>query len=335
MPNVSNFYARTIARELRFNPDQWLAYVRGTGQTRDRILNENKMSLVAFNQLLSNALEISGDPGLGLRFGRHSNLLAMGESGFAAIAAPNLIHALQALGDFSRLQADYMNIDIQVGLKQLSFRGCEHQPMGVTRRTQHEVFVLTIQNTLELILGRPFAEGRYYFAYPEPEYVSRYREAFHSRCIFNAEQTGIDVPRELSESPSPYFDHVLWEQGRNRCVAMMQAYNDQHRQLHGHHILTALRSQVPPLPDLNQTAKSMNLSTRTLMRRLGEEGHTYRHLQNTVLAEWAHHYLTETALSVDAIALQLGYQDSANFRRAFKRWKGCSPSDYRQTHIQT
>jgi len=333
MLNVSNFYARTIARELQLADDQWPSYTCGTGQSRSSILNDNQMPLSDFNRLLSNALRVSEDPGLGLRFGRHSNLLALGESGFAAIAAPNLIHALQALGDFSRLQADYMNLDVQVGLQHLSFRGEEHEPMGVTRRSQHEVFVLTIQNTLELILGRPFTEGQYYFAYPEPEYVSRYGGAFHSCCHFEAEQTGVDVPRGLSESPSPYYDKALWEQGRNRCIAMMQAYNDQRRQLHSHHILTLLRSQMPPLPSFSHTAKAMNLSERTLMRRLKEEGHSYRQLQSTVLAEWAHHYLTETALSVDAIGLQLGYQDSANFRRAFKRWQGCSASEYRQKHV--
>lgn len=331
MPSISNFFARTIARELQLTPEQWPDYTRHTRQTRASVTQQQRMPLDDFNTLLSNALSLSGDRGLGLRFGRHSNLLALGESGLAGLAAPNLLEALRALCDFSRLQADYMTMDIEVGLEQLSFRVREHEAIGNTRRTQHEVMILTIQNILEMVLGNAFTQGIYYFSYPEPAYSERYGEVYHSPCQFGAEETGVDLPRSLIDFPSPFYDPVLWEQGRSRCVALMQELNDSYSQLHSHHILMTLRSQVPPLPNLKAIAQSMHLSERTLIRRLSDEGYTYRQLQNTVLQEWAHHYLRETDLSVDAIALQLGYQDSANFRRAFKKWQGCSPSEYRQS----
>ncbi|GAA5315104.1 MAG: ornithine utilization transcriptional regulator OruR [Candidatus Pelagadaptatus aseana] len=329
MPNISNFFARTIARELQLSPEQWSEYTGDTRQNRETVLTQQRMPLQDFVTLLSNALAISRDPGLGLRFGRHSNLLALGESGLAGLAAPNLLEALRALCDFSRLQADYMTMDIKVGLKQLSFRVREHEAIGITRRTQHEVMMLTLQNILEMVLGRPFTEGTFYFSYPQPPYCDRYREAYHSPCVFDADETGVDLDRSLIDFPSPFYDPVLWEQGRSRCIALMQELNNSQSQLHSHHILMTLRSQTPPLPSLKTIAHKMHLSERTLIRRLSEEGHTYRQLQTKVLQEWAHHYLRETDLSVDAIALQLGYQDSANFRRAFRNWQGCSPSEYR------
>ncbi|MEC8429420.1 MAG: AraC family transcriptional regulator ligand-binding domain-containing protein, partial [Pseudomonadota bacterium] len=287
MPIVSNFFARIIARELQLSDEQWLEFLDGSSQSRDSVLWDNQMPLEEFNQLLTNALRISGDPGLGLRFARHSNLLAMGESGLAAITAPTILEAIRSMGDYSRLQSDDFNIDIQVGQQQFELRGQEHLAMGVTRRTQHEALVLTIQNMLEMVLGRDLTEGRYYFAYPAPEYVERYSEVFHCPCEFDAKATGVDVPRSLCEFPSPYFDAVLWEQGRTRSVALMQELNSLDNQLHSRHILSVLRSQTPPLPSAADMARAMNLSERTLMRRLGDEQNTYRQLQNCVLEEWA------------------------------------------------
>ena len=67
-------------------------------------------------------------------------------------------------------------------------------------------------------------------------------------------------------------------------------------------------------------------------RRLKEEGTTFRALRSGQMNTWARRYLTQTALSVEAIAAVLGYQDSANFRRAFRVWESCSPSEFRRQH---
>lgn len=332
MTSVSTFFARIIARELQLSTEQWSDYLQGTQQTHASITEQRQIPLCDFNTLLDNALRLSDDPGLGLRFGRYSNILALGESGLAIVSAPNLLEALRATEDFSRLSADYMELNIQVGLERVHFRACEHEPMGRTTRAQHEVFILSMQNTIEMVLGRPFTEGHYHFAYPEPSYADRYQDVFTGTCTFNAAETGLDIPWALMKSPSPYYDQVLWEQGRDRCVALMNEHKDNHKALYSQHILMTLRSQKPPLPDAGDIAQAMNLSTRTLMRRLDEEGSTYRGLKSRVLQEWAHRYLVDTDITVDALAAQLGYQDSANFRRAFKRWVGSSPAQYRSWH---
>jgi AraC-like DNA-binding protein len=76
------------------------------------------------------------------------------------------------------------------------------------------------------------------------------------------------------------------------------------------------------------------MSPRTLNRRLQQEGSSYRVIKGTVLESWARLHLRETQLSVEAIAAALGYQDTANFRRAFRRSEGCSPSEFRRRSAQ-
>ncbi len=327
---ISTFFARLIARELSFDAHPWPGLLAGLSLTEEQIMSQPMMEAHQFNQLLNNALTISADPGLGLRFGRHAQLLANGELGSTVFSAPTLREVLRGLDDFSRLQAEYLSMGIKVEGSRLQLREQEDISLSDTRITQHEVMVLCLQNTIEMVLGRPFTEGQYHFAFTAPTYNQRYCEVFHSPYHFDATATGVDIPRQLLDLPSPYFDSQVWHRGRSRATALMTELNNRHKRLHSQHILGMLRSQLPPLPNLKQISESMLLSERSLIRRLESEGVRFRQLQSQVLKEWAHHYLVDTGLSIDAIACQLGYQDTANFRRAFKRWYQSTPSEYRK-----
>ena len=77
-------------------------------------------------------------------------------------------------------------------------------------------------------------------------------------------------------------------------------------------------------------ARGLHTSERTLNRRLQAEGSSFRTLKSDALAAWGKLYLAHTDQSVESIAAALGYQDAANFRRAFRKSVGRSPNDYRQ-----
>ena len=76
-------------------------------------------------------------------------------------------------------------------------------------------------------------------------------------------------------------------------------------------------------------AKTLNVSVRTMYRRLAEEGVSYQSLLDKLRSSVALEYIRNTQLSVEEIATQCGYQDVSNFRKAFRRWTGTSPSFYR------
>ena len=91
-----------------------------------------------------------------------------------------------------------------------------------------------------------------------------------------------------------------------------------------------MRSCEPPLPDLGAVAARLHVSERTLNRRLQQEGTSFRQVRGELLNAWARQHLRETEHSVEAIAAALGYQDAANFRRAFRKQEGCSPGEFRR-----
>jgi AraC-like DNA-binding protein len=91
-------------------------------------------------------------------------------------------------------------------------------------------------------------------------------------------------------------------------------------------LMRKLEGQYPQMP---QTAKLLNLSPRTYRRRLEEENRSYQELLDQVRAEQATRYLQNTRLPLSSIAYLIGFNDASNFRRAYLKWTGRSPSEVR------
>lgn len=86
-------------------------------------------------------------------------------------------------------------------------------------------------------------------------------------------------------------------------------------------------------PDEAGVAEALAVSGRSLRRQLAESGTSYRDLLDQVRSDLAQQYLLNSNLSLDQVAQLLGYTESTNFRRAFKRWLGVTPGDYRKSGL--
>lgn len=90
-----------------------------------------------------------------------------------------------------------------------------------------------------------------------------------------------------------------------------------------------LAGQRPALQDI---ARELHLSTRTLQRRLTDEGVTFQQLMEGARRELAQHYLLHSSLELNETAYLLGYEDANSFFRAFHDWEGTSPGQWRTLH---
>ena len=90
-----------------------------------------------------------------------------------------------------------------------------------------------------------------------------------------------------------------------------------------------LSSSGGDYPDLSMLADAFNVSPRTLRRQLAAEGTCYQKELNSIRCRNAMHLLANTLMSAEEIAERLGFSDVTNFRHAFKKWKGVSPTAYR------
>ena len=88
------------------------------------------------------------------------------------------------------------------------------------------------------------------------------------------------------------------------------------------------REGYPSLEDISQR---LNMTTRTLRRKLDEEGTNFKVLLEEAKRRDAIQLLDDRNLEIQRVATLLGYQDPANFTRAFRQWTGQTPSQYRDT----
>jgi AraC-like DNA-binding protein len=84
--------------------------------------------------------------------------------------------------------------------------------------------------------------------------------------------------------------------------------------------------------DITGVANRLNMSERTLRRKLNAESLNFRIIADEVKDRLARDYLTKTTLTVADIAHLLSYSETVNFRRAFVRWNGITPNKYRLKH---
>ncbi|MDE4133878.1 AraC family transcriptional regulator ligand-binding domain-containing protein [Phaeobacter sp. QD34_3] len=84
------------------------------------------------------------------------------------------------------------------------------------------------------------------------------------------------------------------------------------------------------LPQASEIAAAMGMSERTLYRRLAEEGLTYREILQQAQTQLAHELLTSSDRPIAEIAFLTGFAEQSAFSRAFKRWVGRAPAQYRQ-----
>ena len=88
-------------------------------------------------------------------------------------------------------------------------------------------------------------------------------------------------------------------------------------------------------PDFSVICEKLNMTPQTLRRRLKEESTSYQEIKDSIRKDASIYYLSKPDLSIDEIALLMGFSEASSFHRAFKKWTGKTPSAYRQELLDT
>lgn len=175
---------------------------------------------------------------------------------------------------------------------------------------------------VELACGRPSNAGKY-------------RELFACPVRFNGDANALWLRADCLEWPIVQNEQSLREFLRSAPYPLMTrrantpqtSLSDRIKALLGHDFSR-------PMPGAEQIAQALNMSTRTLHRRLKQEDTSYQRIKDDCRREAAMAYMAQPELTISAVAVVMGFQDASAFHRSFKKWTGLSPGDYRRREMQ-
>lgn len=267
-------------------------------------------------------------PAAGLSLGAKLHVSKHGTIGMAVISAETVGQAIRDIAKYYQTTITFCSMDLYYEEDRLIIELKEEFTNPEIRVVVVEALMLTLQNALEFVSGKALTDSHVVFGYPPPPYADQYEIYFSGKVEFDGERHLMILPAAFQNVRCVSADahiHRLAEEQLQHRMQELRAGTPVHQR-----ILTELRRDPAAMPSLQEMARIFNVSTRTLIRHLQAEGTTYRDLREIIHKQMAMEALRNTDQSIDAIAMALGYQDTTSFRRAFKRWCGCSASEYRE-----
>lgn len=329
-PDIPSNYSRLVARELNLTARQLPRLLRGTGLGVTQFLSEDGLLTVAQQiQILRNAMDLSGQPEFGLRLGKRMTPATHGAMGFVAYSSPDLLTALHAIRTFLPTRASFIQLHLQQVGERLE---CILQYLGPLdddiQRCLSDAMVKALFEFGEFMVGRPLREAEVCFAHPKPEYHATYSDFLSGQIHFDCSQLKLSLPMALCREPNASANHENYHLAMRQCEAMLaQLQSD--KPSYQTRLKKMMLSRPPGTLSEEEAAASLFISKRTLARKLNHEGSSFRKIRDEILSQQAALYLHDSELSIEAIAALMNYHDSANFRRAFKRWFGQPPEQFR------
>ncbi|KQQ39973.1 hypothetical protein ASF61_03945 [Duganella sp. Leaf126] len=302
---------------------------KGLGFTPDNLCDASfRVSYRQTSALVRRAMQCWGDPAIGIATGARQTVVCFGLPGLGMLTCPTLGEALQYLIRYQHAAGAFT-------VNELTPVDERHFAIGVTTRFHdpelepffiEEIFVSGTAVARSLV-GSHFRPTRLELRYPRPAYASAYSEYFRCPIEFNAPLNRMVSDMSWFHCPLPTHDRFMQDSLQAQIDHMLCAEAPRNDLVES--IMNVLRAAVDDMPDLSSVGAELNLSERTLRRRLAELDTSYQKLADQVRYECALDLLRRSDMALVDIAMATGFTDARNFRRAFKRWSGMLPNQAR------
>jgi AraC-like DNA-binding protein len=282
-----------------------------------------------YGRALRTALKITGDPALGLRMGEHASAAAFDVLGHLAEHTASLRDALEMNARYSRLVTGGPGA---VELREAGDRATVHfarlKGEAPEIRFTAEFATSALVRFAERVIGEDARSLRVLFAYEAPAYRDEYTRVFGGRECFEQDFTGVVLERVWLDRKQIFHSPELCSVLQTRAERMLARLElDTPVAERVKRCLASRSLQVRP--SMEDVARELGMSERSLRRRLRNERVLYRALVDGALADAAKRMLADPRSSVQETAYAMGFATAPAFSRAFKRWTGLAPTAFR------
>jgi AraC-like DNA-binding protein len=276
------------------------------------------------------AVDATGDPCLGLRVSAFVQPATFHSLGLALLMSQNLEDALERMARFSRIVSNVADVRTEPGRGgvKLVARWLADSPVVP------EAIDLLMASALKmglLLLGqdpsapRPIELSLRRSATPEMR--AEFAKHFACPIHFDADENWLLIPDEWINRSLPMANPQLAQQTDLVVMDYLARFDGARL---AEKVRSELISRLPAgEPARADVASALNLSEKTLQRRLREEDTSFQQVLDEIRRDLALKYLHDGRTSVCAVTFKLGFSDQSSFTRAFRRWTGETPGEYR------
>jgi AraC-like DNA-binding protein len=280
-----------------------------------------------YDALHERALDVTGDPALGLHLAEHARLAAFHLVGFLTANCRTIRQALGVFARYRRLLSD-VEAPTLVEDGDLAILTCyfvQGSPRG--NRLRAEFGMTAVMRTAQDALGLKEAPRLVEFIHAAPDHAAEYARVFGCDVRFGAAACRIHIPREVLDRPQIHANRDLFHLLETRAVSDLAS-------LPAPTMTVRVRAAIVEhydgtRPSMDDIAKRLGISSRSLRRRLQEEQAAFPDLVDEAMAEIARVMLLDPSATIHDIADRLGFSEPSAFHRAFKRWTGLTPGQFR------
>ncbi|HEX4917626.1 MAG TPA: AraC family transcriptional regulator ligand-binding domain-containing protein [Limnobacter sp.] len=307
--------------------------LEGTGLTLAQLQVPNaRIPAALHGVIVMNLLALFQSEHIAIDIGLQSSLTKAGMIGFGLMSCATLREAVELGIRFLPTKVPFYTIDTTEDEHTLVCHVREAMPLEPVRKFAFENFMIEVWRLFENLFD-PTGQHReqsgieLWFDWPQPPYYASFASSL-PKCRFSAAGNQIRIPKRWTDLPLPTANAATAHMVIAQCEQEMALLG------FGENWATRVKNQLicrgGNYPSVDDVAQSLHVSPRTLKRKLQAEGKHFTELLGEVVQRDACLLLETSRLTVDEIAARVGYQDRANFTRAFKKRVGKTPSEYRQ-----
>lgn len=318
-----------------------LGVLERSGASRDQFLSEARIDprwieegtmwlpVADYVRSVDAALSVSGDPAFGLRLGEQARSVMFDVVGPLAEHAATLRQSIESITRYSRLMAEghepvLREEDDVAALVFPSLRG----DFPLVRLTC-EFATAAILPMLRMFVGGEALPIEVRFAYTAPAYVAEYERVFGGAARFERDSTEVVFPRAWLDKAQPYRSPELYAVLKTQADRSLDRLErDASLSARIERILAQSGARPATMDDV---ARALAISARSLRRRMLAEGLSYTELVTRNRLTTAKRMLERPGASIQETAHAMGFASAAAFHRAFKRWTGLTPKQYRDS----
>ena len=287
-----------------------------------------RIEVAQVRALWARAYEISGDPDLALHAAEALPFGAYKVIDFLASSAPTIGDSLLSTSKYFPLinTAVELSVEVDMELVHLGARAKEH-PAALSRQYAEYLFAAVYLRT-RIATGVTFALHSLEFTHPAPASSTEHARVFGCPVHFGADRCRFTLTRESWKTPSQKPDHGLFDLLNQHARLLLERLPAEGG------LVSDVRAAIAKElrggdTGLDHIAKVLGMSARTLQRRLEALGVAYSDLVDEMRRAISTSYLADRELALCEVAYLLGFAEQSSFTRAFKRWTGRTPTEYR------